>query len=234
MENAADALKLAVGVMIALMLASLIVYVFTYMNNLEETRTQAEFIQQVAAFNSKFNAFEKSSMYGTDLISVLGLAYANNMRANASDSKHPDGHYDPDVESSVNIIFKLKTPVVGRTTKTVYRIVDGNIHEVIGPNNVGATIPIFSAGEYSLETDSATLDKIKTIVIDGNTQVQTKTEQGVPHYDSSIGKMVIEKTETVVSATGYTDFKKRIFMSVEGETKTDGAGRIKSMTFTEK
>ena len=37
-------------------------------------------------------------------------------------------------------------------------------------------------------------NKLDTLLGIKNTQVQTKTEQGVPHYDSSIGKMVIEKT----------------------------------------
>lgn len=236
MENAVDALKMAAGVLIALLLTSLIVYIFTVMSNLEDTKAQAELIDQTAKFNAQFNAFEKTSMYGTDLISVLSLAYNNNMDVNSAAYKRFDGHYDEDREGAINIVFILKNPILGRTTETVYTIDNGATISKDGPKTVGTTETVFAAGEYSLkatDVNDANIQKIKKIIIDGKKEV-TVTNKDERKVDPTTNRWIIKRTETVKSATGYDDFKKTIFEYIPEETKYDGTGRIKSMTFTEK
>ena len=78
MENSADALQLAFGVIIAVLLLSLLVYVFNNISSFENTKRDQEVVQQTSEFNKKFLAFDKTSMYATDVISVLGLAISNN------------------------------------------------------------------------------------------------------------------------------------------------------------
>ena len=78
MENSADALQLAFGVIIAVLLLSLLVYVFNNISSFENTKRDQAVSQQTAEFNKKFLAFDKTSMYATDVISVLGLAISNN------------------------------------------------------------------------------------------------------------------------------------------------------------
>ena len=36
-------------------------------------------MQETTEFNKKFEAFNRSTMYGTDIISVIGMAISNNM-----------------------------------------------------------------------------------------------------------------------------------------------------------
>lgn len=231
MENAVDALKIAAGVLIALLLTSLIVYVFTAMSKLEDTKDQAELIEQTARFNAQFNAFEKSSMYGTDLISVLSLAYNNNMGVNAGFYKHFDGRYDEDRDGSINIIFKLKTDVQKRRVKRITRY-SISLSEIINrTEQVTNNGVIFRKDKkYSLSLNDISqeeLENIQNIIINGNDTKIIKSQRR--KYDT-----YIEDTEIIDYATGFSDFKKRIFECIPEETKHDGRGRIKSMTFIEK
>ena len=82
MENAANAIKIAGELLIGLLLISLFVFVFNQMENAETARDNDELLQQTIEFNKKFESFNKTYMYGTDLISVLALAYAKNQTAN--------------------------------------------------------------------------------------------------------------------------------------------------------
>ena len=54
MENSADALQLAFGVVIAVLLLSLLVYVFNNISSLENTKRDQEVAQQTSEFNKKF------------------------------------------------------------------------------------------------------------------------------------------------------------------------------------
>ena len=74
MENASNALMMAGGILLALLILSLLVFTFNIINRSENAKTDQKMIQEAQEFNKKFLAFEKSSMYGTDVISILGLA----------------------------------------------------------------------------------------------------------------------------------------------------------------
>lgn len=221
MENAAEALKLAGELLIGLLLISLFIFVFNRISSIEETKSQQELIQQTTDFNKKFNAFEKSSMYGTDLISVLGLAYANNKSANLEKQMFHrgdiDGFYDPEIGSSINIKFKLKDNIYKTVTTEKYKVKDGI--NTLERRNVEPKGEIFKANTwYSLSADNMNVVKtIKEIVIDGNTtQVKTK-------------KSGITTTVTTTDSKGFSEFKKNVFKCT-GVDYND-VGRIYCMTF---
>ena len=231
MENAAEALKIAGELLIGLLLISLFIFVFNRISSIEDSKSQQEVIQQTTDFNKKFNAFEKSSMYGTDLISVLGLAYANNKTANLEKRMFRkgeiDGYYDPDIGSSINIKFKLKEDIVKKVTTEKYKIEDGE-NKLQGTPEVEEKGIIFKKDTwYSLaqkkddgSDNMEVVTSIKNIVIDGNTtDVQTK-------------KSGITTTIITTDASGFNEFKKNIFKC----TKIDygDTGRIYSMTFEQK
>lgn len=222
MENAAEALKLAGELLIGLLLISLFIFVFNRISSIEETKSQQELIQQTTDFNKKFNAFEKSSMYGTDLISVLGLAYANNKSANLEKRMFRrgeiDGFYDPEIGSSINIKFKLKDNIYKTVTTETYKVQNG-ISTLIKRDVDDSRGEIFKANTwYSLSADNMNVVKtIKEIVIDGNTtQVKSK-------------KSGITTTVTTTDSKGFSEFKKNVFKCT-GVDYND-VGRIYCMTF---
>lgn len=78
MEHANIAFLMVAGMLFAIMIMSLIAFVFsslTVLPNEEDARIHAE---QAAAFNEEYLAYDKKIMYGTDVISVLNKAYSNN------------------------------------------------------------------------------------------------------------------------------------------------------------
>ena len=220
MENAAEALKIAGELLIGLLLISLLIFVFNRISSIEEEKSQQELIQQTTEFNNKFNAFDKSSMYGTDLISVLGLAYANNKSANLAKQKNNneigDGYYNPEVEGSINIKFKVKNNIYKTVTTEVYKVQNGE--STLETKNVEQKGEIFKANIwYSLADNNDVVSAIKNIVIDGNTtQVKTK-KQGT------------RTTITTTDLKGFNEFKKNIFKCTGVEY--NDVGRIYCMSF---
>ena len=222
MENAAEALKIAGELLIGLLLISLFIFVFNRISSIEDSKSQQEAIQQTTDFNKKFNAFEKSSMYGTDLISVLGLAYANNKTANLEKRMFHkgeiDGYYDPDIGSSINIKFKLKEDICETKITDVYKVEDGISVQERHHEDPGKII--FKANTwYSLSADNMDAVKsIKEIVIDGNTtQVETKKISNI-------------RTQIITTdSKGFGEFKKNIFKCTSVDY--NDVGRIYCMTF---
>lgn len=226
MENAADALRMAVGVIIALLLISLFVYVFNSISGAENARADSEAAAETSEFNKKFLAFDKSSMYGTDLISILGLAISNNEIYNQQYTAKPDGKYNQNVDNTINIKFKLLDDVY---TKTTYYKFFSKHHQ----DETGRWI-----GEWDLDTTKSPNPKT-TKILNKNIEYTLETPVG---YDS-ISKIAIEGNENVsqeiignemieTDNSGFNDLKKRIFTCTNIEY--NGVGRIHCMTFQEK
>ena len=232
MENVSLALKMAAGLLIGVLLTSLVVYMYSNIRDLEIQREKTEHIRQITEFNQRFTAYEKSSMYGTDIMSVMGLAYNNNLSANAGIVKNPIGNYDPDVEGSVNITFVLHSEVIGKIIENDYLLKDKK--KKLIDSRVKKTDKIFDKERaYSLQVKNNDYDilekRIKPIIINGNKEVNVN--YGGYEYDAKLGGKV--RTDTITSITGFSDFKTRIFKNVPEDTKYDAEGRIKEMKFEE-
>ena len=228
MENVSVALRMAAGILIGILLTSLVVYMHSNIKEYEEERVKSEKIKEVTDFNKKFNAYEKSSMYGTDIMSVMGLAYNANIYANAKNNLKPDGSYDPDAEGSVNITIILKKDIIGKKEQYIYVLKDGT--ETLKEKKTLETKEVFKAGTYSLQSSETNLKKIKDIIIEGNQKIITDPGYYKP-YDSNYNGR--PRIETITSLTGFSEFKARIFKNVTEKTKYDVDGRIKEMTFEE-
>lgn len=227
MENAAEALKIAGELLIGLLLITLFIFVFNRISSVENEKSQQELIQQTIDFNKKFNAFEKSSMYGTDLISVLGLAYTNNKTANLQKRMFHrgdiDGFYDSEIANSMNIKFKLKESLNKTVTTEVYKTLNGQ--STLESRTVESKGEIFKANTWyslSAKTNSGAdnmnvVKAIKEIVIDGNTtQIQTK-------------KLGVKTTIITTDSKGFNEFKKNVFKCTGVEY--NDVGRIYCMSF---
>lgn len=78
MENAAKALGIAAGVLLAVILMSLIAYFFSNISEWPQQQDDMESAEQLAKFNKEYEVYEKSQMYGVDVISCLNKAKSNN------------------------------------------------------------------------------------------------------------------------------------------------------------
>lgn len=80
MENAAKALLIAGGVLLALLIISVMVYMFSQMKSLQQAQEAKIEEEQIAEFNKGFETYDKKVMYGADVISVLNKAANNNAK----------------------------------------------------------------------------------------------------------------------------------------------------------
>lgn len=237
MENASEALKMATGVLIAIMIIGIIVFEFNSISQLENDQEDQKVMQEITEFNKKFEAFNRSTMYGTDIISVIGMAISNNMIYNQQKYNNPKGNFDKDVEYSINIEFSFSSDIKQKTTEEIYVLKnnDGKVekdHNETGCHDIqikGTPITLFRANTiYSLDlnpytnsTDEATYNKINKIAIQGYENV-------VPQITHQGRKTI----ETVVDNSGYSEFKQEIFTCVD--VKHNDVGRIYYMKFAPK
>lgn len=78
MENTSYALQIAGAVMIAVLIIALIVYVFTAMRDYQNAQDDIVSRESITEFNKSFENYNKTLMYGTDVLSCLNLAQSNN------------------------------------------------------------------------------------------------------------------------------------------------------------
>ena len=74
MENASQALIIAAGVLIAIVLISLGIYVYVSLHNVSSMQDEKIETEQLIAFNKKYEAYNKSLMRGTDVVTVFNMA----------------------------------------------------------------------------------------------------------------------------------------------------------------
>ena len=125
-------------------------YVFQNISNYKKAEQDQEKLEQVTKFNREYESYEKTLVRGTELVSIINKAIANNKKYEDSDKI-----YDIDIQ------FKLKKPIKetvvtvagGKKTKSeekvtfgeskVYKLIDNNRSDRINPDisefmNVGA------------------------------------------------------------------------------------------------
>ena len=78
MENAARALEMAAGVLLGVLLMAAVSYFFSNIGELPTQQDELTQQEQLADFNKGYEAFNKSGMYGVDVLSCLNKAKSNN------------------------------------------------------------------------------------------------------------------------------------------------------------
>jgi len=78
MEHANKAFIMVGGMLFALMIMSLVAFVFSRLTTLPTEEDYSLEAKQIAAFNNEYSAYDKKIMYGVDVISVLNKALSNN------------------------------------------------------------------------------------------------------------------------------------------------------------
>ena len=203
MENASKALVMAAGVLIAIIIIALL---YSFINTVSENVRQEderELAKQTEAFNKEYEAFEKKLMRGTDLITVINKALANNKKYS-----NQDKIYD------VNVLFTLKEPV----TQVKVKISNGKgkpskTEEVLGEATSYSIIDDYSViTEFMQLGTSQASDSYRIVANDESTPIDDRNYTKV--YDV------------------FTVFKRKFFKCTK-ISYSDQTGRVNELVFEE-
>lgn len=92
MENASKALIMAGGILIAMLIVGLLVWGYNNISSSQRANAEAEELEQVTEFNLKFEAYNKGSVRGYQMISLANLARDYNTRY-----LEEDGYYEVEI-----------------------------------------------------------------------------------------------------------------------------------------
>ena len=96
MENASKALMIAGGILFSILILTMIVYISTETSRFAKMNSDKKLVEEIEAFNKGYLAFNKSRMYGTEVISVYNKANEYNRKLD-----------DADINNRVNIIIMI-------------------------------------------------------------------------------------------------------------------------------
>lgn len=74
MENASKALIIAGGILLAMMILTMLISVGTSISDFEESQERTALTKQIEEFNNSYLAYNKTIMYGTDVLTVYNKA----------------------------------------------------------------------------------------------------------------------------------------------------------------
>lgn len=113
MENAAKALEIAAGVLLAVLIISFIVYFFSTISEWPQQEDAMQTSEQLAQFNLEYEVYEKNAMYGVDVISCLNKAQSNNEKYVEGSAGFLAGNtYGRDF--TINVYVKINSPLQER------------------------------------------------------------------------------------------------------------------------
>lgn len=110
MENAAKALEIAAGVLLAVIIISLIVYFFSTISEWPQQEDEMQTAEQLAQFNLEYEVYEKTAMYGVDVISCLNKAKSNNQKYVEGSAGFLAGNRYGN-EFTINVYVKINNPL---------------------------------------------------------------------------------------------------------------------------
>lgn len=121
MENASKALLIAGGVLLSVMVVSLLIYTSRSFGNIARAEEAEKLAENKLAFNAEYEIYDKSLMYGTDVLSCLNKAQSNNQ-------KYVNNNYfsvdnlgsETRMEYLIDVEVKLKSTII--ETVRVYRL----------------------------------------------------------------------------------------------------------------
>ena len=205
MENASKALLIAGGVLLAMMILAMLVYVSTSITDFSEAQDRDALTKQLSEFNKGFEAYNKKIMYGVDVISVVNKAINYNNSLDIDDKNY-----------FINITLVL-THNYYSTVQTITTKADGTIED---KTNNDLSKGHLEANTYNLCTNSNS----------GETEMDAKI---LNFFDQPVDSYVYEEknNQKIYRYSALTNFKKAVFKCTD---LTYSDGRVKSMTFTEK
>ena len=236
MENATEALYIAAGTLLGVMIISIVVFFFRRVGSLQEQQDRIMTADQLAEWNNMYLAYNKKIMYGTDLISVLNKAQSNN-------EKYVNGKgfltgYRYTNSYLIDIEFTLNSPL--QDTITFYYFDDLNKKQEFaystgdGPDNVDneKISTLFSA--YNITSYNGS-DSINTEIDLNSTNLKTQVADSIfgvsptstykllegDHTDSTVKKLLGLANNMKMDVTNDGDnISQEVIVSPSGVTQT--------------
>ena len=214
MENASKALTIAGGVLIAVMLAVLVYYVFTHWGDSQRMQQEEVEIQRVEEFNKSYLSYEKV-LYGSEL---LGLINKMNDYNDSDDVKYD--HYDKmDLYMKIN---ELSGSTDNLFSSGSYKITDINntinniMKETTNSNKYKGKISD-SQWEYLAKSSNSSDTTFNNLCAELN-------------IDSSLNRADLQNAAKEYYK--YVQFKRMKFKHT-GTTFASSSGRVETMSFEE-
>jgi len=220
MENASKALIMAGGMLLAMMLLAMIVYVGTSMGDMAESQDRKVATEQIEEFNQTYLAYDKNRMYGIDVITVVNKAINHNKTIEATET---DPYY-------INVIVKTKSDF-----KTTGVVIDNSypsdheehekdlssdkIKQIMGIGEITVALSINSDG-YNLGNWSS----------DGTLKMNNGIIKFFEQYKED--KVQREGNKVYYIYSALTNFKKAVF-TCESMEDTSKDGRIDTIVFSQ-
>lgn len=235
MEDASKALIMAGSVLMAVLVISLLVFMFGRISSVKQTEADIDQINKIIEFSKKFEQFNKT-IYGSELLSLANLYEDYNL------TKAEEKGYTP-IEIKITIKTQIvedgKIYVSAGSNKNITEIMEGIIEK---NNNITTNSSLESDIEY-YETKLYKGRTIKQLSQLSNREIATIL--GVTYHsddtDYDVGDMlllnskskdIMEKIETYRNIkTTYTQFKNTRFRCTKVEYDQDG--RLNYMNFVE-
>jgi len=133
MDNATDALMIAGGILIAILVISLFMYMFNNAKIIPTEEISQDEIDRLARWNAEWEAYNKKLLYGAEVLSVMNKAEQNNKEYGNADRykvtiKILDGSVEMtrnDIER--NAIFECieikESATTGRINEMVFKLI---------------------------------------------------------------------------------------------------------------
>jgi len=101
MENASKALLIAGGIFLGIITLSILVVLMNNISNIGASHEEKKKAQELAAWNAEWEAYNKSYLYGAEVLTVSNKAKQNNLEHKDNSTYH------------VSIIINLDPKIIG-------------------------------------------------------------------------------------------------------------------------
>ncbi|MBR3152830.1 MAG: hypothetical protein IKF52_04425 [Clostridia bacterium] len=236
MENASRALMISAGLLLTVLLFGAFLSIRDEIGLFQGSKVENKLMEENKEFNNKFEAYNKSFMYGTDIISVVSMAYNNNMKYY---NEYPDQEDSNAKMYYVNIKVNIKEDITYKTIIYKYTTDSSTGEEELRRYT---TPYIRKDNELNLYKDNASDMKNSKLyeLVSVTSPTIKKLGSGLQQikYMSSSGPMATSLN--LGNYGGYqinygwrSDFKSKVFICNKVEYSTE-TGRVNYMEFTQK
>ena len=223
MENASKALLIAGGMLLAMMILVLIISLVNSISDVTESQDKKKLTEQIVQFNKEYEAYNKTKMYGIDVITVVNKAINHNKTIGVTEINP----YYINIKIEVNQTFETIVIEVDNTKpnfpqkKLRGTQITTEIKNILGnpSNNYEAYLSegiTYQLGTWQANNENFIMDNNFLQFFSGSVVDITKTTSN--------------KQKTYIMKSALTNFKTSIFKC---ENVEYNEGRISSMTFTQ-
>lgn len=205
MENVSKALLMAGGTLLAILILTVLIYMLNASNTLAQAQDEKKLAQQTAAFNKEYEAYDKSRMYGTDVITVVNKAIDYNQRLGVDDEDY-----------FIDIVLDLRGASFNNI-RTVTWEKNGVKKDEKNYTDIGLGNDV-----YQLKNGTGTGTGVNEKLKEFFSQPANNDVQSVVNEDGT--------TTTTYTYSGLSAFKRATF-TCESVSYSSITGRVNSMTF---